>query len=158
MFRYAPADGSPVVGTENIPELVEDDDTPLVVKLFGSVAPSSVDDSFVITEDDYVDQALALGRRDFLPKYVEYMLSRASFLFLGYGLRDWNLRVLLRSLENRLDASTRPRSWAIMAQPSRIDIELWRRRDVDIIDVWLDEYAARLEQRLAQTDLGTLPS
>ena len=75
-------------------------------------------------------------------------LRKSHFLFLGYGLRDWNLRVILHRLwgEQRLHY----KSWAIQLDPQIIDQEFWRERDVDIIDVALEDYVTHLGQRLRE--------
>ena len=46
-------------------------------------------------------------------------LRRSHFLFLGYGMRDWNLRVILHRIwgEQRL----KYKSWAIQRDPDRLE-------------------------------------
>ena len=68
-------------------------------------------------------------------------LRKSHFLFLGYGLRDWNMRVILHRIagEQRLTY----KSWAIQRAPTDLDQKFWDRRDVDILDVDLDELHRR---------------
>src|SRR6266540_2810589 len=55
-------------------------------------------ESFVVTEDDYIDY---LSRSDVaaaVPVGLAAKLRRSHFLFLGYTMADWNLRVILNRL------------------------------------------------------------
>jgi hypothetical protein len=118
-------------------------------------------DSYVVTEDDYVEFLSRMaGQRAVPSQFIRHFRSR-HFLFLGYGLRDWNLRVLLRSLALQpaagapagdADASAvgegeleeRVKSWAIQYKPSAIELELWGARDVRIFDEAIDDFTAAI--------------
>ena len=54
-------------------------------------------DWFLITEEHYVD---FLGRPETVqvPQMLATLMKKKNFLFLGYGLKDWNVRVMLRKL------------------------------------------------------------
>jgi hypothetical protein len=110
-------------------------------------------DSYVITEDDYVD-FLARIQSAVPAQFMRYFRER-QFLFLGYGLRDWNLRVVLKNLrsaqhlENESDASDEEedlRSWAIQYRPSELEMQLWNARKIRIYDVDINEFARRLRE------------
>ena len=81
-----------------------------------------------------------------VPARVKQQLVRSHFLFLGYGLRDWNLRVMLHRLwqERNLEY----RSWAVQLKPKPLDQNLWSRASVDVYDVPLGGYVADLMTRL----------
>ncbi len=81
-------------------------------------------------------------------------LRRSHFLFLGYGMRDWNLRVILHRIwgEQRL----KYKSWAIQRNPDKLEREFWGLRGVDVYDVPLEEYVPALEAALAE--LPRLPA
>ena len=58
----------------------------------------------MITEDHYIDY---LTRTDLVESHardVTAKLRKSHFLFLGYGLRDWNLRVILHRIAGRTEA------------------------------------------------------
>lgn len=110
-------------------------------------------DSYVITEDDYVD-FLARIQSAVPAQFIRYFRER-QFLFLGYGLRDWNLRVVLKNLrtvqhiENlsaAVDNEEDLRSWAIQYRPSELEVQLWNARKVRIYDVDINEFARRLRE------------
>lgn len=67
---------------------------PLVYKLHGSLEDI---DSMVITEDNYIDFLISLIEGNpKLPDAISAIFRSDSILFIGYGLKDWNIRVLLR--------------------------------------------------------------
>ena len=71
---------------------------PILFKMHGSVdRKDRINDSYLITEEDYVDY---LGRDQgrYVPPYIEELMRKKNFLFLGYSLEDWNVRVILRKL------------------------------------------------------------
>lgn len=69
---------------------------PLVYKLHGSLDDP---DSMVITENDYIDFLISLLNNDAgVPSLIKNVFKDYSILFIGYGLRDWNIRVLLKYL------------------------------------------------------------
>ena len=70
-------------------------------------------------------------------------LSSSHFLFLGYSMRDWNLRVILHRIW--ADSPNRYRSWA--TQPTRrpLDEQFWRQRSVEVQYIGLEDYAEGLD-------------
>jgi phosphoglycolate phosphatase-like HAD superfamily hydrolase len=122
----------------------------IILKIHGAVDRASVEhSSFVITEDDYIDY---LSRMDFanpLPKKLQELMKYARYLFLGYGLRDWNLRVVLQRIwgEQRLTYQ----SWAIQLGPQDIDRKSWAMRKVEILDMRLEDYAPQLAEGIEKT-------
>ena len=71
--------------------------------MHGSVNRQSDEwDSFVITEEDYADFLLRMTGQTAVPKSLMLEFRTRRFLFLGYGLQDWNLRVILRNLKKVL--------------------------------------------------------
>jgi hypothetical protein len=124
------------------------DEQTVILKIHGAVDRTNRDrDSYVITEDHYIDYLTRTDVSKLVPVRLAAKLHKSHFLFLGYGLRDWNLRVILHRIwgEQRL----KYRSWAIQLHPQPIDREFWRQRDVDIIDARLEDCVAQLEQRIA---------
>ncbi len=67
---------------------------PLVYKLHGSLDDI---DSMIITEDNYIDFLINLIEGNpKIPDKVKNIFDTCCILFIGYGLKDWNIRVLLR--------------------------------------------------------------
>ena len=90
--------------------------TNVIYKMHGTVwKDSPVWDSFVITEEDYVRFLSRI--KNAVPAAFRRHFSARSFLFLGYGLRDWNLRVLLRTLVQSADRSSQKLSVSVQLEP-----------------------------------------
>lgn len=120
---------------------------PTILKLHGAVDRVRDEyDSYVITEDHYIE-FLAMGDITAqLPRNVLARLADSHFLFLGYSLRDWNVRAVLHRLWSAQKADRG--SWAIQFGVDTFDIESWRARGVRIMDIPLDEYVGALSNAL----------
>lgn len=103
---------------ESDPDFVPTVDRPLVYHVLGTLdAP----DSIVITEDEYFDFLAEVSRnRELIPGVVREALADSSLLFVGFGLQDWDVRVLLRSLISRQAARRLEQYQHVAAQ---IDLE-----------------------------------
>jgi hypothetical protein len=118
---------------------------PVILKMHGFVDPAQSDgdrDSFVITEDHYIDylaSATDLERK--LPPNIVERLGKSHLLILGYSLRDWNMRAILRLL--RTDWY-REQWWAVLLDPDPLDVKSWDKRNVTFYDMTLEEYIAGL--------------
>jgi hypothetical protein len=103
-------------------------------------------DSYVITEDHYIDYLTKTELKQLVPVELVAKLMTSRFLFLGYSMQDWNLRVILHRIWGR-SPLTYP-SWAIQLKPSKIDEKFWEKRDVEVLDVPLRAYIDELDKRL----------
>ena len=119
-------------------------------------------DSYVITEDDYVEFLSRMTAQSVVPSHFIQHFQRSHFLFLGYGLNDWNLRVVLRNLRRAVpggagSAQAAPGaagpSWAIQYRPSVLETRLWEARQVDIYDMDIDGFVSALAAE--REELGT---
>jgi len=57
-------------------------------------------------------------------------------------MSDWNLRVILSRLWG--DNPLTYRSWAVQPESRPLAREFWRRRDVDVLDLPLEDYVKAL--------------
>ncbi|MGH9902953.1 MAG: SIR2 family protein [Pyrinomonadaceae bacterium] len=119
----------------------------VIVKIHGAVDRTNPEqDSYVITEDHYIDYLTRTEVSNLLPVTLAAKLRKSHFLFLGYGLRDWNLRVILHRIWGAQTFSYR--SWAIQLNPQPIDQEFWQKRAVEIFNLRLEDYVAELSSRV----------
>ena len=116
----------------------------IILKLHGQVdrGPEREWESFVVTEDDYIDYLAQMDLTGAVPVSLAAKLRRSHFLFLGYTMADWNLRVILNRLWS--DQPLSYRSWAVQPQPMPLEREFWRRRDVEVHELPLEQYAGIL--------------
>ena len=122
----------------------------IILKIHGQVdrGPAREWESFVVAEDDHIDYLAGADIASVVPVTLAAKLRRSHFLFLGYPLEDWSLRVFLHRVWGRERVSYR--SWAVVPGAGRIECEHWRRRGIEVVDAPLDEYAAAFERRLAE--------
>ena len=135
--------------------------TTVIYKMHGTVHRITKEwDSYVITEEDYVNFLSRMTGQTAVPAQFMRHFRTRHFLFMGYGLNDWNLRVVLNNLRTVLptDAGGAPaeteeeedlRSWAIQFRPSVLEVELWNARKVRIYDVDINEFVKRMRQESA---------
>jgi SIR2-like domain len=138
---------------------------PIVFKIHGSVDKADRNnDSYIVSEEDYVD-FLGRPRDSYIPAYFAGLMRGKSFLFLGYSLEDWNVRVILRKLlrstwklqrvsqeSQKLPAesrssedSTEPMpSWAIVRGRSHREQQVWAARGVQVFSEDLAKFAEEL--------------
>jgi hypothetical protein len=130
----------------------------VIYKMHGTVDRTNRKwDSYVITEEDYVDFLSRMTGQTAVPVQFMRHFHTRHFLFLGYGLRDWNLRVVLKNLRTVLPSADQAaeveeddeeiRSWAIQYKPSYLEQELWGAREVKIYDVDINEFVNQLRQQ-----------
>ena len=103
---------------------------PLVYHLHG-VATNLA--SMLLTEDDYVD-FLMEAQADLaqvVPCPIQEALGTTSLLFVGYGLNDWNFRVLLRSVMRKINKSSKRMNLSVQLPPGDESIALDRRDEAE---------------------------
>jgi hypothetical protein len=125
------------------------DQRSVILKIHGAVdRAGALWDSFVITEDHYINYLTRTDISNLLPVTLAAKLRKSHFLFLGYSLRDWNLRVILHRIwgEQKLTY----KSWAILGKLELMEKDFWRSREVDVFTVPLEDYIAALEERLRE--------
>jgi hypothetical protein len=119
----------------------------VILKIHGAIDRQNPGrDSYVITEDHYIDYLTKTDISGLIPAELLAKLLRSRFLFLGYRLQDWNLRVILHRIWGEQALSYV--SWAIQLDSEQIERELWSRRAVEVYDVPLETYIGELSRRL----------
>jgi SIR2-like domain len=126
---------------------------PAILKLHGCLDRESAgDDSYVITEDSYIDYLSGGDVGALIPIALQQQMTSNSLLFLGYSLSDWNLRVILNRIWGARKLNVK--SWAVQREPpdpneSKIEQALWESREnVELVYCELSDYVKELEARL----------
>jgi hypothetical protein len=122
------------------------DQITVIYKMHGAVDRRNRDrGQFVITEDDYIDFLARMTTSNAIPTIFGEPFQTRPFLFLGYGLYDWNLRVVLNRIEKQF---RRPRtivSWAIQRNVKPLEKNLWSKRGVEVFDQDIEEFVTRIQ-------------
>ena len=128
------------------------DERTVILKIHGAIDRKNAErDSYVITEDHYIDYLTRTDISNLVPVTLAARLRNSHFLFLGYSMRDWNLRVILHRIWGEQQLSFK--SWAIQLEPEKIEQKFWNKRDVEILRVSLDDYVENLRREVREAEL-----
>ena len=129
----------------------------VILKIHGAVNRADRDlDSYVITEDDYIEYLADAGISGLVPSSLKAKMRQSCFLFLGYSMRDWNVRAFLQRVWSERQRGVQ--SWAIQLEPDTLERRFWEKRSVEIHEVPLEEYIVRLRVEMAtQLDVQAPP-
>ena len=142
--------GTAVIDLPNAYTALSLEERTVLLKIHGQVdrRPERDSESFVVAEDDHIDYLAQGELASVVPVILAAKLRRSHFLFLGYPLEEWSLRVFLHRVWGRDKVSYR--SWAVLPGAGRVERELWRQRGSDVVDAPLDDYVTAFERRLAE--------
>jgi SIR2-like protein len=149
-LHQAPAGDVTVVESANDYRGLFADEHPIVLKIHGGVNRTGISHgSFVITEDHYIEYLVRKESvANLLPAPIPSLLTDRNLLFLGYALRDWNLRVILYRLWE--DSKLAWKSWAIQRSTDPMEMRFWKKRAVEILPFSLGDYVPLLAERLRE--------
>jgi hypothetical protein len=141
--------------SNSLERIIRDPQQPIVFKMHGSINREIPDeDEYLITEEQYIDY-LGRGDKIQIPPMIEQIMLRKHFLFLGYGLRDWNVRVLISKLRKTRPPGEITNAWAVIKRANETETQareaekfLWDKQGVTMLEVELDEFVAQLRDRL----------
>jgi SIR2-like domain len=147
-FMHVAPDGAmQLIEKPNEYTAVAPEERAAILKIHGAVDRSDPEnDSYVITEDHYIDYLTHTNIANLIPVTLAAVLRKSHLLFLGYSMRDWNLRVILHRIWGAQKLSYK--SWSVQLAPDVVEEESWDQRGVDILDVSLADYIAALEGAL----------
>jgi hypothetical protein len=104
------------------------------------------DGSYVLTEDQYIDYLVTDEIVRVIPHQILNKLVGSNCLFLGYPMREWSLRVLLKRVWQGMALENK--SWAIEREPDALEKSLWNAIEVELLASAPDDYANELDARM----------
>ena len=127
----------------------------LIVKIHGAVDGSIGDyswrDNYVVTEDHYIDYLSRSPIESLVPVQVLDKLRESHCLFLGYTVRDWNLRVFLKRI---WEGSLGAKSWAVEPDPDILEKDFWGQSNVELRAADLSDYVATAVRAVDRADIS----
>jgi hypothetical protein len=118
-----------------------DSQHPFILKIHGDIVEDP--GSIVITDEDYIQFVLRMGGNSAVnpvPQLVREKLKSWATLFIGYSLKDYNLRLLFKTLRWKIDKSDIPPMYSIDLRPDPLIIAYWenyqRYVTFQIKDLW----------------------
>jgi hypothetical protein len=127
---------------------------PFLFKMHGDIETG---DSIVITDEDYIQFILRMRDQDPLqsiPNTVLEGIRRAPTLFVGYSLRDYNLRVLLKRLR-QFDRGNGVVAYSIDLSPDPIIWDVWwqQRRYINFVSLNVWEFVPKLYKEVTGKEM-----
>jgi len=101
------------------------EESPVLYKIHGDFDKP---ESIVITDEDYITFVQRMGDSDRfhpVPLTVREKMRKWPTLFVGYSLRDYNLRLLFRTLRWRIDEARFPLSFSVDRGPDPLIQQVW---------------------------------
>jgi SIR2-like domain len=95
-------------------------------------------ENYVLSEDDYISYLSGLPIEQVVPGQIRAKLMQSSYLFLGYTLADWRLRVFLQRIWG--GPLSRANYWAVADAPSDLEEKVWGKWGVRLIGSGVSEY------------------
>jgi hypothetical protein len=125
----------------------------VIVKLHGGgvdlgAGGAHLRDNFVITEDDYIGYLTQSPVESLIPLQILNKIRDSHFLFLGYRMRDWTLRVFLQRIWGEQQVAAR--SWAVDPGLDGVERELWEHFGVNVVEEPLTAFMTELERELGR--------
>lgn len=96
---------------------------PILLKLHGDIdKPNSI----VITEEDYITFIHRMANPHFHPIHekIRSRMMEWPILFVGYSLRDYNLRLLFKTLRWHVDPANYPLSFSVDPYPDNLIVSI----------------------------------
>jgi hypothetical protein len=157
-FLHLPPDGvSRLIERPNEYDALSLSRRTVILKIHGAIDRLDPEhDSYVITEDHYIDYLTQTDISNLVPVTLAARLRRSHFLFLGYSMADWNLRVILHRIWGQQALTYQ--SWSIQLDPKPIEEGFWRKRGVEILHAPLEDYIDALAAHLGELRTTSVPS
>lgn len=99
---------------------------PFVFKMHGDIIKGP--DSIVITDEDYIQFVLRMSDKleyHPIPETFRFHFKRWPTLFIGYSLKDYNLRLLFKTLRWKIDKAGFPPAYSVDLYPDPLVFDVW---------------------------------
>ena len=118
----------------------------VIYKPFGSIDRKKHRwDSFIIAEEDLLDLVSGFLRRTAIPPVFQPHIAEKNCLYLGFGLRSWVNRTILRALSSSREVRFRV-SWAIVFRPKQLESMFCETQNVRAFDLHLREFVKNVSR------------
>ena len=130
-FRTGPPETVPLDPSEK---------EPVLLKLHGDI---NNPESIVVTDEDYLHfiQKMSDSHRHPIHQNIRARINTWPVLFIGYSLKDYNLRLLFRTLRWHVDIANFPLSFSVDPTPDDLIVSGWQGGEKPMIsfiknDLW----------------------
>jgi hypothetical protein len=131
-------------------------ESPIVRKLSGDI---SRPETIVVTDEDFMEFSMRMTDKapyEPVPIRLKARLMEWPTLFVGYSMRDYNMKLLITTLYWKIDRANRPEMYSVDVSPDPLILEIWdgKLRYLSVIaeDVW--EFVPKLYERVLGKELS----
>jgi len=116
------------------------EEEPILLKLHGDHRKP---ESIVVTEEDYLVfiQKMSDPHQHPIHQNIRSRINTWPILFIGYSLKDYNLRLLFRTLRWHVDPAIFPLSFSVDPSPDSLIVSIWQHGEKPMVhfireDLW----------------------
>ena len=124
---------------ESVP-LDPTEEKPILLKLHGDI---NKPESIVVTEEDYIVFIQRMSIRHLHPIHenIQARINTWPILFIGYSLKDYNLRLLFKTLRWHVDVANFPLSFSVDPDPDNVIVSILQHGEKPMVsfikeDLW----------------------
>ena len=117
---------NPAYTTFNDDYMDPSSERPLLFKIHGDLDHR---ESIVITDEDYIGFVQRMSEKEQchpVPETVRFHMKKWPTLFMGYSLRDYNLRLLFRTLRWQVDPANVRICYSVDMSPDPLILKVWQ--------------------------------
>lgn len=123
----------------------------VIVKIHGAVDGSLGEyrwrQNYLVTEDQHIEYLSRSRIQSLIPVQILDKLVNSHWLFLGYPMADWALRVFVNRVWQGQQLASR--SWAVEEDPGPLEDDYWSHVGVEMVPCALADYLSGLEGHLS---------
>ena len=130
------------------PQIFNKPNTVPYYKLHGCISHINDPDlPLILSTEQYISH---LNNRDRLFNKLEELSLDYPFLFIGYSNQDYNVRAILKKLENIKDG--RPRSYMVGPNFTEAEIRYWQERKITPVALGHEEFITQVNDKISKNE------
>lgn len=136
----------PMIDNKDIP--FWDDNKKQILKIHGSVTRP---ETIVATSNDY-EETIEVKSKELIFTKLKDLMATKTFIFVGYSLRDDNIRLIYDSILKKLGLFAR-RAYIVNPTKNEEVIKIWEERNMKIISEGSISFMEELKEKLTEDDI-----
>jgi hypothetical protein len=104
-------------------------------------------DGVVISDDDYVAYLSNIETSEgMVPAYVNTLTRKKSFVFLGYSLKDWNVRIMFEAVRRSRQYPENTRDYSVVNWFGEYETAFLNRNQIVVLRTDLSRFAESIDE------------
>ncbi|WP_019502888.1 SIR2 family NAD-dependent protein deacylase [Pseudanabaena sp. PCC 6802] len=141
---------APITDPNDLSLGISFEERPVILKLYGTTDHMNENEGLVITEDNFIeylverniDRLLHVSLKD------KINIERNHLLFLGFGLSDWNHRIILHRLWPNQQLKNCWSIQRVVSTPDQLDQKFWNSLGIEPLQISLKTYVDELTKQI----------